>query len=479
LVQSIFRFFYVVLVRSKKPPGPQTSGIPVSEHPILIVGAGLSGLCCARNLSEAGVPVRVFEAADRVGGRIKTDVLDGFLLDRGFQVLLTAYPEAKAVLDYEALELGRFEPGALIRFDGALHRLVDPWRRPRHGLTTALSPAGGIGDKLRMATVRRQVAAGALSELYKHPEATTIKHLQQCGFSERIIRRFFRPFLGGIFLDSELKTSSRMFEFVFRMFSQGDAALPAGGMEEIPRQLAAGLPADCVTTEAKVDQIGRQHLLLESGQRIEGAAVVVATEAPEANRLCGDDFPRSANAVTCLYFAADRPPIDEAILVLNGEGRGPINNLCVPSNVCPGYAPAGAALVWCRCSASRRSATTCFSGAFANNSRLGMAGRYPIGSCCGSTAFLLRCRIRPRLLFLPCRNRSRRATACLSAATTARPRRSRVRWPAADAPPRPCSPALQSKPGVQSQRLVRTHFEVSHRRQRRAVASTHSGGWPG
>ena len=99
---------------------------------VLIIGAGLAGLCCARRLAEAGVTFQIVEASDGIGGRVRTDEVDGFLLDRGFQVLLTAYPEARRVLDYSRLDLKPFSPGALSWFAGRMNRLVDPWRTPGH-----------------------------------------------------------------------------------------------------------------------------------------------------------------------------------------------------------------------------------------------------------------------------------------------------------------------------------------------------------
>lgn len=312
---------------------------------VLIVGGGLAGLCCARQLHRAGISCRVFEASDDVGGRARTDTVDGFLLDRGFQVLLTAYPEAQRVLDYPHLQLGRFEPGTLIRYQGKFHRFVDPWRRPRHVLATAFSPVASFSDKLRVAILRRRVCRGTLDQLFQRPETTTVDALRNAGFSNQVVERFFRPFLGGVFLDRELQTSTRMFDFVFRMFASGDAALPAHGMSAIARQIAEQLPDGTVHTNSLVESIGCNSIQLAGGEQLQSEAVVVACDAPSASRLLNEESRASGQAVTCLYFAADQPPIEEPILVLNGEGCGPINNLCVPSQVTPEYAPADQSLV--------------------------------------------------------------------------------------------------------------------------------------
>lgn len=311
----------------------------------IIIGGGLAGLVCATNLHKSGASCLLLEASDQVGGRVRTDEVEGFLLDRGFQVFLTAYPEAQAVLDYERLELRRFEPGALIRYQGKFHRLSDPWRRPQHAIATVLSPAATLADKLRIASFRRHTTRGQLNDIYNRIEQTTIELLKERGFSDVIINRFFRPFLGGVFLDGDLKTSSRMCEFVFRMFSQGDATLPAGGMGEIPRQLAQSLPSDVIRTNTAVESIENTDVMLTSGERLSARAVVVATTAPMARRLLGDSHPAEGRSVTCIYFAAPQPPVEEPILVLNGDGTGPINNLCVPSQVSSRYAPSGQSLV--------------------------------------------------------------------------------------------------------------------------------------
>jgi phytoene dehydrogenase-like protein len=314
-------------------------------HPIVIVGAGLAGLCCARELSRSGRPFLLLEAADGVGGRVRTDRLDGFLLDRGFQVLLTAYPEAQAQLDYAALDLKAFMPGALVRADGAFHKVVDPWRRPLEAVLNALSPIGSLADKARVGLLRQRLLGGSLDDLGLHPEQRTSDLLRDAGFSDAMIDRFFRPFFGGVLFDRDLHTSSRMFEFVFRMFATGDTVLPAAGMEAIPRQLASALPPDAIRTGERVSGIADDAVVTVNGERIAAQAIVIATDGAEAARLLDAPAPRAPRGCTCVYFAADRAPTREPLLVLDGERSGPVNNLAVVSNVAPSYAPAGAALI--------------------------------------------------------------------------------------------------------------------------------------
>ena len=313
--------------------------------PNVIVGAGLAGLACAKRLHKAGVPFLLVDASDRVGGRVRTEEVGGFRLDVGFQVLLTSYPEVVATLDLPQLQLGHFRSGALIRCDGKWARIADPWREPQHLWATALSSAANFADKLRVFGLRRDVGRGDLDRLFERPETTTRERLVEWGFSQRIINRFFGPFFGGVFLEDELDTSSRKFDYLFRLFSTGVAALPAGGMSRIPQQLAADLPNHLLRLGTPVRRVTSTSVALESGETIAAKRVVLACDPWNAARLLGSDKTVRAHGAQTMYFAAPRPPIDEPILLLNGEGAGIVRSLCVPSQVSKGYAPDGQALV--------------------------------------------------------------------------------------------------------------------------------------
>ena len=312
----------------------------------LVIGAGLAGLTCARRLHERGLDVQILEFSDRVGGRVRTDTVNGFRLDRGFQVLLTAYPETQRELDYDALDLHAFRDGALVRYNGRFHRTADPRRHPWDAPRTLLAPIGSPADKLRVLRLRRTLTQQSIPQVLEREERTTLDALRtRWGFSSSMINRFFRPFFGGIFFDRTLRASSRMFEFVFKMFAEGRTVLPAGGMEQIPRQMRQHLPDDAVRGNARVETIDEQTVTLDEGETLAAPRIVIATEAPEANRLVGDVTPTEGRATVCIYYAAPRSPLDDPFLVLNGEGVGPINNLAVPSDVAPGYAPDDRALV--------------------------------------------------------------------------------------------------------------------------------------
>ena len=316
------------------------------QYDVLIVGAGLAGLCCARELDRHGISFKVLEASDGIGGRVRTDEVDGFLLDRGFQVLLTAYPEARRVLDYEALRLRPFYDGALVRFDGAFHRVADPLRAPLAAPGTATSPVGTLADKLRVLRLRHGVRKPTLDDLWDRDAITTRQALsERYGFSDVMIQRFFEPFLGGILLDRDLGTSSRAFEFYFRMFTEGETVVPANGMQAIPDQLAASLPSHSIQLNTRVQHAGPGTLTFEDGNTHKARAIVVATDGPELAYVLDGFDPPASRSVLCLYYAAPEAPTDDPILVLDGEGTGPVNNLAVMSNVSAAYAPDDRALI--------------------------------------------------------------------------------------------------------------------------------------
>lgn len=314
---------------------------------VLIIGAGLSGLACALTLQKAEIPFLLLEASDAPGGRVRTDEIDGFLLDRGFQVYLDAYPNAGRLLDLPALGLCPFSPGALVYHRGRMHRVMDVFRRPGSLIPSALAPIGTVADKLRVALLKWRTHRLSVDEIGGGRDRPTLEYLRDFGFSEGMIDVFFRSFYGGIFLERDLRTSSRMFEFTFKMFSAGSATLPARGMGEITHQLAARLPAGCLRLNSPVAALRPGSATLASGEIIAAAEIVLATDAATAAKLLPGSFPKPVpwRAVTNLYYAASKSPIDEPIIALNGSGAGIVNNVCVLSDVSRAYAPPGQHLI--------------------------------------------------------------------------------------------------------------------------------------
>jgi phytoene dehydrogenase-like protein len=310
----------------------------------VVVGAGLAGLVAARTLAAGGREVVVVEAGDGPGGRVRTDIVDGHRLDRGFQVLLTDYPELPRHLDLAALDLRSFAPGALVHLDGRFHQVTDPFRDWRGGLRSARAPVGSLADKARIARLRRRLLRTGARSLLRQPDTTTLDALRAEGFSDAIIDRFFRPLIGGVQLDPALGTSRRMFDLVFRSLARGDVAVPALGMGEISRQLAAGLPDGALRLDAPAASASPGEVVLVSGERLPARDVVVATDGPAAAELLGLPAVGSKGA-SCVWFSAPVPPTDRKLIVLDGDGTGPAGNVAVLSNVAPSYAPPGRALV--------------------------------------------------------------------------------------------------------------------------------------
>lgn len=322
----------------------------------IVVGAGLAGLACARELVRGGVRVVVVEAADRVGGRVATDTVDGFRIDRGFQVYNDAYPEGRRQLDLAALDLGRFEPGALVAEGGRLAAVADPWRRPLAAIAAFLRGTVGIADAVRVARLRADtVAAFRTGRLDPETpaaagERTAREELAARGFSPAFVRRFFVPFFGGVFLERSLDTAAPVFLFDFAMFSLGAACLPRGGMAAIPAQLAGVLPESGVMLGRAVRAVAPGRVELAVGETLTAAHVVVATDLAAAAAILPPEHvgpwgSRAAKPTRLVAFAAERSPLANRTLVVSAEQGGPIDNLTVPSDVAADYAPPGAALV--------------------------------------------------------------------------------------------------------------------------------------
>jgi len=310
----------------------------------LVIGGGLAGLAAAVRLHETGREVCVLEASDAIGGRVRTDRVDGFLLDRGFQVYLDAYPESGDFLDLPALKLRPFDPGALVWKGKRLRRMMDVFRHPRALLQTAFQPVGTPFDKFRVARLRSRLLRKSPEEIWSSRQRATVDLLREEGFSEGFIDQFFRGFYGGIFLEEHLVTSSRMFEFTFAMFCRGSATLPAAGMGAIPAQLAARLPEGAIRCGIPVTKIEGSRVRTPTGE-IQARNIIVATDGASAAGLLPGHHAPKWNRTTCLYYSAPVAPFTDRLIALRGDREGLIHYLSVPSNIAPSYAPADRALI--------------------------------------------------------------------------------------------------------------------------------------
>jgi phytoene dehydrogenase-like protein len=317
---------------------------------ITIIGAGISGLSVGLHLHREGFSVKIIEASDRPGGRIKTDSVEGFRLDRGFQVLLTSYPEAQMLLDYKALQLKTFLPGATVLYDGGQFEIADPFRRPSALLATVFAPVGSLKDKINTFVLKQKLIRKSIKGIFLQEQKSSLEQLKSYGFSSKMIDRFFKPFFSGIFLENKLETPNRMFDFVMKMFSEGDAALPALGMEEIPKQLASQLPADTFLYNTKVVDIRGNSIFTSTGAEIKSDVIILATEANELVSKLKSNVETEYRSVTNVYFQSTVAPSNKAVVILNAsEKEKVVNNLTVMTNVSTAYAPAGKVLISVSC----------------------------------------------------------------------------------------------------------------------------------
>ena len=320
-----------------------------SQHDVIIVGAGLAGLATARELSIHGVDTLVLESDDQVGGRVRTDRVDGLLLDRGFQLYNPAYPEAARVLDHAALDLRAFTPGVVAVTDSGPARLADPRRRPTWAPDALSSRTGGLIGKLRFASYALQTARADRHARARRTDMTSEAALLAAGVSTSVIETVVRPFLTGVFLEGDLATSRRFMDLVLTSFVHGVPSVPAAGMQAIPEQLRDALPADSVRCGVRVERVKADRVMTDGGE-LTSRAVVVATDPRTAQEMVPAITAPQGRDVTTWYFLADTDPAQltggDPVLVVDGRiNSGPVINTVVMTHAAPTYASAGRVLV--------------------------------------------------------------------------------------------------------------------------------------
>ncbi len=310
---------------------------------VVVVGAGLAGLSAATRLAAAGRDVHLVDAADRVGGRLRTDRVDGFSVDRGFQVLNTGYPRAAADLDLAALNLGWFWTGAIVRVDGRAHRVVDPRRHPSGTVDTVRAPIGNLLQEAALGLFSARAGYLPVDRLLAAPERTAEQALRRARVGEVALERFFRPVLSGVLLESELATSSRYLDLLWRSFVRGRIGLPARGMQAVGEQLADRLPATSRHLGTEVLAVDGTSVRTASGTT-RADAVVVATDPDTAARLLPSVQASAPRQVTTHLHVLPASPWDSPLIVLGIPGGRLVNSVVV-SDAQPAYSPDGRALV--------------------------------------------------------------------------------------------------------------------------------------
>lgn len=315
---------------------------------IVIIGAGIAGLTCAKYLKDAGIEATILEASDAVGGRVRTDIVDGFKLDRGFQVLLTAYPEARKLLNYKDLRFKIMPSGARVRRGSDFFVMPNPLKNIETAPQALFAPVGNFWDKLKVLQLNLSVKNALPPDASKPQKAqTTLEFLKEFGYSNTIIERFFRPFFRGVFLEKGLKTDASFFKFLFRQFAEGDVVVPENGMQAIPEQIAAYLNPKQIRLNTPVERIEGKTVFLTNGETIKADKIVIATDALVAAKLLNKKYVTPFNSTDCVYFSTDRPLSisGKSYLIINANADELIDHLVVLSDIAPMYAPAGKTLI--------------------------------------------------------------------------------------------------------------------------------------
>ncbi len=334
--------------------GPNASGQAAGDAPqVVIIGAGLAGLAAAVTLHRAGRAVCLLEASDGVGGRVRSDyTAEGFVLDRGFQALFTAYPALGGLVDQGALRLRAFNSGALIAGRSPMQVAVDPFANPNRLLQLLTMSPFSRADLSRLLRLKLELMGPGSHRLAHAAERSTVEELKHMHFSTNAVEQFFAPFFGGVLLDRTLSSRAPWFLFLFKMLSEGRTVVPSGGMGALAKQLADRLPTDAIqlntpALEIERDTEGRAIAVQAHQQRFPASAVILATDLWSARTLCAELPDLASLGCTTIYFSSTRPIYRDRLIVLNSDPAGFLNQVAQLTNIAPSYAPSGQHLLSC------------------------------------------------------------------------------------------------------------------------------------
>ncbi|PQJ79340.1 FAD-dependent oxidoreductase [Polaribacter porphyrae] len=303
-----------------------------SEYKIYIIGAGVSGLIAAQVLENHGYSPVIIEATSTVGGRVKSDIVDDYILDHGFQVLLSAYPATKKYLSFSDLELQTLMPGATIFNNGKTQTIGDPLRSLSLLFLTVFASVGSFSDKRKILKLNILLKKKKIAAIFKEKEQTTLQYLKDYGFSDKIISNFFKPFFSGIFLESNLETSSRMFQFVYKMFGEGNAVIPKNGIQEISNQLKNKLENTEFLFNTKVKEVLDDKIVLENNTELKSHITIIATEA---SSLIANLKNQETDWKSCdtLYFKTEKRVLQKPLIGLIADENSLVNNIFYHTSV--------------------------------------------------------------------------------------------------------------------------------------------------
>jgi protoporphyrinogen oxidase len=298
----------------------------MSDKKIVIIGAGVSGLVAAINLEEAGYKPIIYDKKDRVGGRVQTDYIDGNTFDKGFQILLPNYPAAQKYLNLNLLHLKYFTSGAFVFKRGYQSKIGNPNRDFDLLFPTVFTKLASLSDKLKILKLTRSLKKKSFDEIFKSESISTLEYLKSYGFSDKVIENFFKPFYSGIFLEEHLNTSSRMFEFTFKLFSGAKAGIPEKGIQAIPNQLANRLKNTTFHFNTSIDEVVDNKIIFNDGSEFNADFIIIATD-PSSIISNLNNQKSEWKSVDNLYFEVSNRVINLPMIGLIAEPDTLINNI--------------------------------------------------------------------------------------------------------------------------------------------------------